>query len=259
MIVSKFSTVFDEVTYDIEELADLYWSEMHQMVKNYGVKMKWPTTKKQAHAKGMNAVAHADFGVPTLCDWEPIKRIYDKFNFPDVWEERGNGSGFFHKHSEPKKRAYHPNDVDLIVYEKDYLFVPHVDYKQNCVMMLPIWPLDGGTPVKYHSPHNQIEYVREQIGMVQKKTDELYPPGSHWEPGMPLPSYIKFRHMDAYEDVEEYIHYSTKHPTLIHGRHIHSIGPVKEDIRVYLRFKFLPPITYEGILDLHTQGKWINE
>ena len=31
MIVSKYSTVFDEVTYDINELADLYWSELSHM------------------------------------------------------------------------------------------------------------------------------------------------------------------------------------------------------------------------------------
>lgn len=254
MIQSKYSTVFDEVTYDINELADLYWSELNHMSKQYGEKMKWPKTKKQAYAPGMEAVAHADFGIPTLCHWEPIKRIYDRFNFPDCVGADAREDGIAEEY---EMRPYAPNDVDLLVYRKDYLFVPHVDYHQNCVMMLPIWPLDGGTPVKYHKFENQVAYIQEQIREHRKGKEVVYNDIPDWQPGDPLPKHLKFRHMDPYEDVDEYVHYSTKHPTLINGRFIHSIGPVKEDIRVYLRFKFLPPITYDGLIELHKQGKWI--
>jgi hypothetical protein len=256
MIVSKYSTVFDEVTYDINELADLYWSELSHMSKQYGEKMKWPTTKRQAYTPGVEAIAHADFGYETICEWEPIKRIYDQFNLPDCVKstpDKTTGNAI-----EGAVRPYSPNDVDLLVYKKDYLFPPHVDYHQNCVMMLPIWPLDGGTPVKYHNFENQIEWIQREIA-ENRKDREVYKDTPDWQPGDILPKHLKFRHIGAYEDVDEYVHYSTKHPTLINGRFIHSIGPVKEDIRVYLRFKFLPPITYDGILELNRQGKWIKE
>lgn len=253
MIQGKYHTTFDEVSYDIHELADLYWTELHHMSKQYGEKMKWPTTKKQAYAPGMEAIAHADFGYSTLCEWEPIRRIYESFNLPDCVASTPDENGVA---TEGRVRPYHPNDMDLLVYRKDYLFVPHVDYHQNCVMMLPIWPLDGGTPVKYHKFDNQIEFIQQQI-KEYRTGKEIYKDVPDWKPGDILPKHLKFRHMDAYEDVDEYVHYSTQHPTLINGRYIHSIGPVVEDIRVYLRFKFLPPITYDGIVDLHRQGKWI--
>lgn len=242
MIQGKYHTTFDEVTYDIEELADLYWSEMHHMSKQYGEKMKWPKTKKQAWTPGMEAIAHEDFGIPTLCEWEPIKRIYDRFNLPSCVQARPNKDG---KAVEGVTRPYHPNDVDLLIYKKDYFFTTHVDYHQNCVMMLPMWPLDGGTPVRYHKFENQIDWIKEQV------------PG--WKEGDKLPAHTKFRHISSEDEVDYDVHYHTKHPTLINGRYIHSIGPVKEDIRVYLRFKFLPPTSYDGIIDLHKQGKWIKE
>ena len=265
MIEYKRHAVVDDVTYDIEELAKCYWDHLHKLVRPYGEKMRWPLSKQQAHAKGMNAVDHELDNGKLLTDYEPIAKIYEQFQLPDGYTSSPNPGDDQHGHLEIKTeddiinprpgraneekvlRPYHPNNMDLIVYTKDYLFVPHVDYYQNFVMMVPIWPLEPGpagyTPVKYHHHDNQIPLIKERE--------------PSWEPGDRLPKQFKFRHMDAYEDVDYYIDYSNEHPTMLNGRYIHSIGPVKEDIRVMLRWKFMPPTTYEDAIELHKQGKWV--
>jgi hypothetical protein len=269
MIEYKRHAVVDDVSYDIEELAKCYWDHLHKNVVPYGVKMKWDLNKQQAHARGMNAVDHMRDNGKLLTDYEPIAKIFNQFSLPLGYTARPNSGATpegFHKINDELKqnissleekpgraneehilRPYHPNNMDLIVYNRDYLFVPHVDYYQNFVMMVPIWPLEPGpagyTPVKYHHYENQIEYIQER--------------DPDWRPGDRLPKHIKLRHMDPYEDVDYYIDYSNEHPTMLNGRYIHSIGPVKEELRVMLRFKFMPPTTYEDAIELHKQGKWV--
>ena len=209
MIQEKYHTVIDEYSYDRQELVDLYYRELEPLVIQYGAKMRWGPEKRQAWTPGINAVDPTlKPGCEWLTDFPELDRIFKKFNIKD----------------------FHPNDMDVLVYNQEYEFPPHVDFKQNCVIMLPILPDDGGQPIDYYHI-----------------------------PGQDLEKYTKFRDLDKERYLEYTYKYSTQHPTLSNGMVIHGVDKLPPDqTRVYLRIKILKE-TYADVVSKLEKGVFIND
>lgn len=208
MIKGKYHATLDEYRYPRQDLIDLYYSELEPFVVQYGAKMRWGPDKRQAWTPGINAVDPTlAEGKQWLTDYPLIKEIFDKFNITD----------------------FHPDDMDILVYNQEYEFPPHVDFKQNAVIMLPILP-DEPTPITYYTV-----------------------------PELKLQKYTKFRSLDK-EKYIDYIHnYSMEYPTLSNGMCIHGVSKIKpNETRVFLRIKLLTD-TFEDIIDKLEKGVFINE
>jgi len=208
MIKGKYHTVIDEYRYDRQELVDLYYNELEQLVVQYAVKMGWGPEKRQAWTPGINAVDPTIAGKEYLTDFAPLKNIFDRFNIQD----------------------FHPDDMDILVYDQEYEFPPHVDFKQNAVIMIPILPDDGGQPIDYYHI-----------------------------PGQELEKYTKYRDLDKDKYLDYTYHYSTEFPTLSNGMVIHGVDKLPpEQTRVYLRIKILKE-KYTDIVTKLEKGAFIND
>lgn len=210
MIQGKYHTVIDELPYDRQELEALYYNELEELVVQYGAKMRWGPEKRQSWRPGINAVDPTlkdNNDDARLTDYPAIKKLFDSFNFTP---------------------ALDPDDIDILVYDKGYEFVPHVDFKQNGVIMFPILPDDGGTPITYYTI-----------------------------PGLDLKKYTKFHDLDKDKYIDYVYKYSTEFPTLSNGMCIHGVGPIeKQETRVYLRFKILKE-TYDDIVSKLKEGTFV--
>lgn len=210
MIQGKYHTIIDEYPYDRQELEDLYYRELEDLVVQYGAKMRWGPEKRQSWRPGINAVdptLRDNNDDARLTDYPEIKKLFDAFNFTP---------------------HLNPDDLDILVYDKQYEFVPHVDFKQNCVIMFPILPADGGTPITYYTV-----------------------------PGLDLQKYTKFHDLDKNKYRDYVYKYSTEYPTLSNGMCIHGVDSVpKDETRVYLRVKILKE-TYEDIVKKLNEGTFV--
>jgi len=208
MIQGKYHTVIDEYAYPRQALEDLYYSELEKCVVQYGQKMRWGPEKRQAWTPGINAVDPTVAGKEYLTDWPLLKEVWDKFDILD----------------------FHPNDMDMLVYDQEYEFPPHVDFKQNAVIMLPILPVKGAMPITYYHI-----------------------------PGIELEQYTKFRDLDK-DKYREYVYnYSTEYPTLSNGWVIHGVDKLPPDqTRVFLRIKILKE-KYTDVVTKLEKGAFIND
>ena len=204
----KYHTIIDEYYYPKKALQQLYQEELKPLVVQYGKKMGWGPERRQAWTPGINAVdptLSPYDSVEYLTDFSPIKEIYQKFNIKDL----------------------HPDDFDVLVYNKEYEFPPHVDYKQNAVIMMPIAPKNP-TPIDFYTI-----------------------------PGLKLEKYTKFRDLDKKKYWDYTYYYSTVHPTLNNGLCIHGVGPLPpQETRVFLRIKVIKE-TYEDILNKLEEGVFL--
>lgn len=208
MIQEKYHTIIDEWVYPRKEMEELYYSELEPLVVQYGIKMGWkPHEKRQAFVPGINSVDPKLAGKQYLTDWPLLREVWSKFNIKD----------------------FHEDDMDILVYNQGYEFPPHIDFKQNCVIMMPILPETGATPLDYYTV-----------------------------PGLTLTKFTKYRDLDKEKYLDYTYHYSTKHPSLNNGWAIHGVGPCPpEETRVFLRIKILKE-TYEDCIEKLKKGTFIN-
>ena len=209
MITGKYHTVIDEWEYPRKQLEQLYYDELEPLVVQYGVKMGWdPEKKKQSYTPGINAVDPKLAGNTYLTDWPLLNEVWSKFNIQD----------------------FHVDDMDILVYDQEYEFPPHIDFKQNCVIMMPILPEHGATPISYYTV-----------------------------PGLKLEKYTKYRDIDKEKHLDYTYNYSTKYPSLSNGWVIHGVGPLPPgETRVFLRIKILKE-TYEDVVAKLQEGVFIND
>lgn len=203
MIEGKHHVIITEYKYPREELEKLFFDELNEYVVQYGQKMRWPKTRKQAWTPGLTVVDPTEAGKEWLQDWPLLKQITDTFNIKD----------------------WHPNDIDILVYEEGYEFPPHTDYKHHAVIMMPISPREGAEPLTFY---------------------EI--------PGLELEKYTKFRDLDKEAYFDYTLNYSMEYPTLFNGNTIHGVNAVPPgQRRVFLRMKILNE-KYEDVLEKLKNG-----
>ena len=206
MILGKNHIIFDEYTYDREALAKLYTEVLEpECVVQYAVRKDWGPDKRHGWTPGYNAVDVRRIGKTSLLDFPEIKQIVDVFNFAKPMNE---------------------GDVDILVFDPPFEFVPHVDYLTTCVVMFPILPADGGEPVNFWAGEDLIPERRKKYPNID-------------------PKYFDYS-----------LQYSTKHPNLFNGMVVHSVEPVKRR-RVYMKFHVIHN-TFEEILAQANAGTLLN-
>jgi len=185
MIIGKHHIIFDEITYDREALAKLFTEVFEpECVVQYAIRKDWGPEHRNAWQPGYQAVDVRRIGKTSLVEFPEIKHIVDQFNLPNLMD---------------------PNDVDILVFDPPYEFVPHVDFKTTCVIMFPILPEDGGEPLLFWEGEDLIPERRK-----------------------------KYKDLDSkYFDYS--LKYSTVHPNLFNGMVVHSVPPVSQR-RVYMKF-----------------------
>jgi hypothetical protein len=206
MIVGKHHIIFDEYTYDRQSLAKLYTETFEpECVVQYAVKKDWGADKRHGWTPGYNAVDPRRIGKDSLLDFPEIAEIASVFNFANP----------MNKH-----------DVDILVFDPPFEFIPHVDFKTTCVVMFPILPADGGEPVKFWSGDDLIPERRKKYPDLDEK----------------------------YFDYS--LKYSTKHPNLFNGMVIHSV-PAVQQRRVYMKFHVIHN-TFQDLLAQAQAGTLLN-
>jgi hypothetical protein len=153
----KFHTEIDEVTYDRQELEDLYQQHKH-LVMNFGDYMQFlhPEKREFKGRPGMNAVGILREGKSWL-DFPVVKKYVDMFNW-DVY---------------PK-----PDHIDMLHYDVGYKFHPHTDHFMNLAIMFPILPASDITPIAFfsqegHEPERNVNY-QKKYGWTDDDIDYLH-------------------------------------------------------------------------------------
>jgi hypothetical protein len=199
MQVYKHHVIFDEISYDREELKDWYDS-----VKQYRTDFASVMNRirdEQGHNKDLSHTKNFKKGLFDTIDtkgiidkhvleFEPVAKLVNKFNFD---------------------RPLNTIDVDVLIYRPGYFFHPHVDYHMNCGIMFPILPDEGAAPIDFYK----------------------MPPNAEWKRAAGYSSYIIFD-----RDFDYSYHYSLEHPSMFNGNVIHGVRNNDKE-RVFLRFKSL--------------------
>lgn len=153
----KFHVEIDEVTYDRQELEDLYQQHKH-LVMNFGDYMQFlhPEKREFKGRPGMNAVGILREGKSWL-DFPVIKKYVDMFNW-DIYPG--------------------PDHIDMLHYDVGYKFHPHTDHFMNLAIMFPILPANDITPISFFSregiePERNINYEKK-YGWTDDDIDYLH-------------------------------------------------------------------------------------
>jgi hypothetical protein len=217
MQVFDHHIVFDEITYDREELKDWYES-----VKQYQVGFG-KLMNKFANKHASNNMTHnkrfkegSRIGrfdsIDTyftlgkhVKDFDPIKKLVDQFNF-----------------DQPLQGA----DVDILIYGPGYNFVPHIDFHMYCGIMFPILPDSDASPIDFYR----------------------MPPGSVWQRATSYPVIPK-------RDLIYSYNYSLDHPSMFNGHTIHGVRN-NDKQRVFLRLKCLS-MNFSQVIEKALAGNFI--
>lgn len=183
MQIFPHHVIFDEITYNREELKDWYES-VKQYRSNFGTLMNkfneehasMNLTHSKRFSENMFDTIDTYFTLGKhIKEFEPIKKLVERFNF-----------------NTPLQGA----DVDILIYKPNYLFHPHVDFHMNCGIMFPILPDTGASPIDFYN----------------------MPPGEDWERAKGYAKSIKFN-----RDIIYSYYYNLKHPSMFNGNTIHGV------------------------------------
>ena len=214
MQIHKHHVIFDEITYDREALKDWYKRVKH-LRTDYAVFMN-----KQRESNPPSNLTHdkkfvtrregefdtIDTTKKPMLEYDIIRNLADRFNF-DV----------------PLK-SYH---IDVLIFDPNFSFRPHVDFHMHCGIMFPILPDTDVAPIDFYH----------------------MPPGGVWERAKGYD--IKFN-----RDLDYSYSYSLKHPSLFNGDIIHGVRNNGQQ-RVFLRFKCLS-MTFDQVVEKLKSGNFIN-
>lgn len=130
MQVFDHHVIFDEITYDREELKEWY-NSVKKHVKSFADVMN--TTADTPHRKFTRSTlqtvdTYGSTGLHIL-DHEPIQRLVRQFNFDQPLDNRA---------------------VDVLVMRKGTDFKAHVDFRMHCGIMFPILPDVGAEPIDFY-------------------------------------------------------------------------------------------------------------
>jgi hypothetical protein len=119
MQIGKHHVVFDEVTYDRDELKEWYKSVEHYKNDYAVVASKVRTDNTKFRPGRFETLDTFEKSGMHVIEYEPVKNLVKKFNF-DV--------------------TLSAPDVDVIIYKPGFNFQPHVDPHIHCGIMFPIFP-----------------------------------------------------------------------------------------------------------------------
>jgi len=183
MLTFNHHVIFDEITYDREELKAWYESVKHYR-NDFGSVMNRlrdiSGSTSLSHTKKFqtglfDTVDSKGFIDKHIIEYEPIKKLVDKFNF-DI--------------------PLQGQDVDVLIYKPGYVFKPHVDFHMHCGIMFPILPDEGASPIDFYR----------------------MPPEAKWERAA---GYLQW--INPERDLEYSYYYSLKHPSMFNGDVIHGV------------------------------------
>jgi hypothetical protein len=208
MQVYQHHIIFDEITYDRQELLEWYRSvecyrEDFAETMNRGISQT-SLSDEITHTKQFRTRRNGEFTTidsyghigQHVVDYPIIRKLVDRFNF---------------------ERPLQGREVDVLIYEPGYRFPPHIDYHMNCGIMFPILPEEDMAPIDFYR----------------------MPPNQKWERAKTY-SVIKKR------DFEYSYHYSTQHPSMFNGNVIHGVQNNSKQ-RVFLRLK-CHQMTFEDVV-----------
>lgn len=183
MQVFDHHVIFDEITYDREELK-IWYESVKEYTNDFGsVQNRF---RDQQGGLGLNHKKSFKENLFLTIDtkgaldkhvieFEPIKKLVRMFNF-----------------DEPLKDTH----VDVLIYKPGYSFVPHIDFHMNCGIMFPILPDEDVSPIDFYN----------------------LPPGETWEQAKGFGKSIVFERDHLYS-----YHYSLNHPSMFNGKTIHGV------------------------------------
>ncbi len=183
MQIFEHHAIFDEITYDREELKE-WFESVRQYRKDFGSvlnrfrKERNPTNlshTKEFQAGLFDTIDTAGEIGKHVKDFDPVKKLVQRFNF-DV--------------------PLTGPDVDVLIYKPGYVFHPHVDFHMHCGIMFPIYPDEGASPIDFYQ----------------------LPEGETWERAKGYSQAIKLE-----RDLLYSYHYSLKHPSMFNGDTIHGV------------------------------------
>jgi hypothetical protein len=130
MQVFDHHVIFDEITYDREELKEWY-NSVKKYTRTFADVMN--TNQESVHRKFPKGTlqtvdTYSNTGLHIL-DYEPVKKLVKQFNFDQPLEGRA---------------------VDVLVMRKGTNFKAHVDFRMHCGIMFPILPDEGAEPIDFY-------------------------------------------------------------------------------------------------------------
>lgn len=159
MKVYEHHVIFDEVNYNREELKEWYRS-VEQYKNDYAAVTNRNSSSRLSHNKKFRyglfeTLDTAEKTGIAVRDYEPVKKLVDKFNFDSPLAE---------------------NDVDVLIYQPGYYFHPHIDYHMNCGIMFPILPDTNMAPIDfYRMPPGAIwERAKGYSQWIEFERDHIY-------------------------------------------------------------------------------------
>lgn len=133
MQIFDHHVIFDEITYDREELKEWYES-VRQYRRDYADVMNNVTDSTLSHNKqfGYRSFQTIDTFSKTgkhIMEFEPIQKLVNRFNFD---------------------QPLIGHAVDIMIYHPGFWFRPHVDYHMHCGIMFPILPDTDPEPIDFY-------------------------------------------------------------------------------------------------------------
>lgn len=159
MQIFDHHVIFDEITYDREELKAWYES-VRQYRNDYAAVMNTDVGTGLSHNKqfGYRSFQTIDTYAKNglhIMDYEPIQKLVKQFNFDRPLEGR---------------------EVDVMIYHPGFHFKPHVDYHMHCGIMFPILPDVGAEPIDFYKlPEGEVwERAKDYEKQIVAERDLLY-------------------------------------------------------------------------------------
>ena len=179
MQVFDHHIIFDEITYDREELKEWYDSVKQYLTsfaelmnkKDDDLKLSHDKKFKESQIKTIDTHPHTGIHIK---DYEPIAKLVKQFDLG---------------------RPLIPRDVDVLIMRPGVRFNPHIDYHMHCGIMFPILPDVDAAPIDFYQ----------------------MPPGAVWKRAQSYASQLNFNRDFLYSYHYSMQHPSMFNGDTIHG------------------------------------------
>lgn len=160
MQIFDHHVIFDEITYDREELKQWYDSVKQYSTtfadlmnrKDNDLKLSHDKKFKEDSLRTIDTYPHTSIHIK---DYEPVARLVKQFNLG---------------------RPLIPRDVDVLIMNPGVDFNPHVDFHMHCGIMFPILPDINAEPIDFYQMPPGATWKRAQgyTRHLNFKRDLLY-------------------------------------------------------------------------------------